>query len=994
MRSLLLTLLFQCPFSAALFVSAQTPVYLHYGVGDGLPSNLVYIGTQDHRDLLWFGTDKGLACFDGTRFRTFGMKDGLPDPEVLNLVEDSEQRLWISSFRKNPCFRKNGKYLTIEQDSLVYKDARTAIWEYTEDTDGSVWISEQSGRIVHYQGGQASVAMFDNAVVRPVRIGNNLFMVGLRNIFRRYPDGRWKVVYAFDLPQNPKFSQYVGVSAWKNRILYSFINKLVLLEWRNGKFEQIAALPGPVGRVFVDRSGRFWVCSLSHGAYCFENNRNDLSNPVLYLPKEKVTAVFEDKQGTHWFCTINSGVFALPRNAAVILDNKNGLISNDINSLALSAGGFPVAGDDEGNLYRLDRSDSPVMASFGTLDGYNRCRQIIATPDGGVWVVTDESFCYVKGSEKKQIWINASPKAAFFRRDTLWHAASGGVGFTDTRTNESRRLVIRRFTSLCDDSEGNIWVGGIDGVFSLNDSCRYNWGQRFPPLKTRIVAMQNAGSGNMWIVTPGNGLLLVKTHKGAITEIQVVNDRLKTPVDNIQAIFQEPFGRLWLATNRGVWGIDGDGDVVHYNHQDGLADDDVNAVLVYRDTLWAATVKGLSRLVLRPPDAAGNFPTLITGARYQIDDKPVQLYLLDSLAARRNIELPPGASLFEVEFAGLDYRSRGNLRYECRTTTDLLPWQWWTLDNLIDWAGNETELNQVNTGSLSFGVRMQPGYYHMEITAITTAGLRSLEPDRLTVMMKPYWYGTIWFALLVWGVLIYAFWRFLRARVAFRKLDSAVSELQLQALQSQMNPHFIGNSINAIQQFFYPPEPALASEYIALFTRILRRTLLYSDQTFVTFGEELAYDKDYLAMVKLRFGERFRFHISGAETIAPPTPFPSMLLQPLLENATIHGLSPDGVSVLNLDFSMSGKKLVCKVTDNGIGLNASLEHAKASGKERKSKGLELLQKKVQTLNRRFDFGLQLRLRDISDANPAATGTEVAISFYPAKIPPIIRNEKN
>ena len=85
-------------FFRVTFLTAQTPAYLHYVVSDGLPSNMVYCGTQDHQGLLWFGTDKGLASFDGTRFRTFGMKDGLPDPEVLNVWEDSRERLWICCF--------------------------------------------------------------------------------------------------------------------------------------------------------------------------------------------------------------------------------------------------------------------------------------------------------------------------------------------------------------------------------------------------------------------------------------------------------------------------------------------------------------------------------------------------------------------------------------------------------------------------------------------------------------------------------------------------------------------------------------------------------------------------------------------------------------------------------------------------------------------------------------------------------------------------------
>jgi LytS/YehU family sensor histidine kinase len=252
--------------------------------------------------------------------------------------------------------------------------------------------------------------------------------------------------------------------------------------------------------------------------------------------------------------------------------------------------------------------------------------------------------------------------------------------------------------------------------------------------------------------------------------------------------------------------------------------------------------------------------------------------------------------------------------------------------------------------------------------------------------MRPQRYDTMWFWLFIWGLLVYGVWRVVRARIAFRKLDTAVSELQLQALQSQMSPHFIGNSINAIQQFFYPPDPVRASEFIALFTRLLRQTLTFSDQTFITFAEEHTYIRDYLEMMKLRFGDFFQYEISGAENIPPGTPFPCMLLQPILENATLHGLAPEGISVLKVDFSMPDNRLLCTVSDNGAGLLTTSEQKESTGSTRQSKGLEILRKKVETLNRRYKIGLFLDLQDLSGTIPPLRGTRAIIRFFPGRIP--------
>ncbi|MBL7804071.1 MAG: hypothetical protein JNL02_10070, partial [Saprospiraceae bacterium] len=82
----------------------QTPAYLHFDIRDGLPSNLIYCAYQDKKGIMWFGTNNGLASYDGLRFHVYGTKDGLPDPEVLGLWEDSKERLWVANFRHKPCY--------------------------------------------------------------------------------------------------------------------------------------------------------------------------------------------------------------------------------------------------------------------------------------------------------------------------------------------------------------------------------------------------------------------------------------------------------------------------------------------------------------------------------------------------------------------------------------------------------------------------------------------------------------------------------------------------------------------------------------------------------------------------------------------------------------------------------------------------------------------------------------------------------------------------
>ena len=970
---------------------AQTPAFIHYGVHDGLPSNLVYCGIQDRRGLLWFGTDKGLACFDGTRFRTFGIHEGLTDPEVLNLMEDSAERLWISSYRKKPCYRRKGRFITEKQDSLLANmQVESVLWEFYEDVDQSVWLSGQAADVIRFSNRRYKNKQFERAIVRPARIDGTLFFLGISSIYRQQPNGESTIVRLLDAPQRMDVNPFIGVCVSGSRVLYAFVDKLLLLEWRDGQFVEIERLPGPIGRVFSDRNGRFWVCSLAEGAICFDNDRRDLSNPKSYFKGEKVTAMFEDRQGTYWFCTTNNGIYALPKNVAVNFTKRNGFVSNNITALARSDDGQLWSGDDEGNLYECGREGGFRITSFGSTDGYNRIRRILPGHNRSRWIVTDEVLYYERGGVRRNIEMHVSPKTALLQAGQLWCAASGGLYCIDEKTFVSRKVIDGRFTALSEDSEGNVWAGTNEGVLCQSDRFQVDWADTFPDLDGRVVAIEKAGKDSFWIVTPEKGLMLTQVRAGKMMSVQVVSKLLNPRLENIQSLFPGLNGHLWLATNRGAFRLDDSWNLVRFDRNNGLADDDVNAVLAYSDTVWAATVGGLSRLLLKSPNKNNDFPTLVVKAAYRRNDQTYALHLLDSVPPNRTIVLPPDATLFEIELTGLDYRSRGNLHYECITTKSLPAWQWWTFDNLLDWVGNgfkeSSDTTRVNTDNLNFGVHLPPGCFRLQFTAVTAAGIRSLQPDFWTVEMRPYRYVTIWFWLWMWGLLSYMVWRILRARNAFRKLDATVSELQLQALQSQMNPHFVGNSINAIQQFFYPPDPVRGSEYISLFTRLLRRTLLLSDKTFITFGEELAYVRDYLEMMKLRFGDYFQYEISGADGIQPDMPFPSMLLQPILENATLHGLAPEGISVLKLDFNLSGKKLVCTVTDNGLGLHETRERQKAAGSTRQSKGLEILQQKVETLNRRYDLGLQLELKDLAETIPPLRGTCAVIRFFPEKIP--------
>ncbi len=978
-------------FIGILTSSGQSPSYIHYGVKEGLPSNMVYCATQDHRGFLWFGTDKGLVRFDGTRFQVFGKKDGLPDPEVLNLFEDSQHRLWISCFSQKPCFIQNGRLHTSENDALLSKiKVKVNLCVFSEDTMHRVWIASKLKQVVVVDGDSVQTVEWTgekepDATARIAFIDGKIFWLGTTSVKEKEHGIMYSVGYHFKTN-----------AAVDHRILYSMTDKCVLLEWQTDHLVEIAQIPVIGGGVFADRQHRFWLCSGAKGALCFDSPKGDLSDPTPYLADEKVNSVMEDWHGTLWFCTSGHGIYALFPGKAATYSQAHGLVTSNITAIAHNDYGQILAGDDVGNLYKVRAAHIERTDLQPATDYNDRCRQIIALSGDSCWVANDHGLFFVNGKTIKTV---LSPRGELGGLKTilndssqLWYGNYHSMGFTNSATLQITYVSPYRTTALGMDSDGNIWRGGLDGLYSQRDSFIYNWGDRFPALKSRVIAIQNAGHHKLWVVTTEEGLLLAGVKNGAITSLDPVNGHLLRPIQDIQSLFVDTSsnGRVWLATNKGVYGLHaGDWNLLHFDLHDGLADNDVNCVLVANDTLWAGTVAGLSCFPLQQQNGAKDFSTFITGLHYQSGNQPVFLNLLDSINPNHQIVLPCNAAMITLNLAGLNYRSQGNLLYRCVTTEMLPPVLWWTRGNLYSWIKNRFQsvhdTTIVTESNFSFGISLPSGRYQLQVTAFTAEDLFNHFSDHWTLIMQPYWYSTVWCDLLLWGLVVYGGLRVLRARNAHRKLGAVVSDLQLQTLQSQINPHFVGNSINAIQQFFYPPNPAAASNYVELFTRLLRRTILLSERHFNSFEEELAYDRDYLQMIKLRFGERFEYQILGADRVPHDLPFPSMLLQPILENATIHGLAVEGVSYLKLEFDYSDKNLQCYVIDNGMGYKVSRSRPNSKPVEHKSKGLELLEKKVLAFNKLYDIDLRLVMTDLSELEPTGTGTQVYISFNPEKI---------
>ncbi len=213
-------------------------------------------------------------------------------------------------------------------------------------------------------------------------------------------------------------------------------------------------------------------------------------------------------------------------------------------------------------------------------------------------------------------------------------------------------------------------------------------------------------------------------------------------------------------------------------------------------------------------------------------------------------------------------------------------------------------------------------------------------------------------------------------------INQQLAEAQLSALQTQMNPHFIFNSLNSIKGMILDNEQQKASRYLSKFANLIRVTLNQSKEVLTTLYENVEHLESYLLMEKLRFDDSFTFECSVDDDIdTEETLIPTLMLQPLAENAIWHGLlHKEGEKKLTIRFSRLAETISCSIEDNGIGIKRSEQLKQLNKPPYQPVGLGNLRNRIKILNEKYDTGCTLEINDLKDLNNNQTGTRAVLRF--------------
>jgi len=220
----------------------------------------------------------------------------------------------------------------------------------------------------------------------------------------------------------------------------------------------------------------------------------------------------------------------------------------------------------------------------------------------------------------------------------------------------------------------------------------------------------------------------------------------------------------------------------------------------------------------------------------------------------------------------------------------------------------------------------------------------------------------LWLTAILVGLLMYFYFR---KRLRKARVQAQKTNLELQSIQSQLNPHFVFNALGSLQGLINKNEIDRANRYLIGFSRLLRNTLQNSGRQMVPLNLEMTNIENYIQLEQLRFG--FHYEIMADEVVRhSQLEVPSMLIQPMVENAIKHGISGLGpAGVLEVTFKVGKEDMLITIRDNGHGFDTNLQT--------KGKGLLLTQERIKLLNKqRYPITMQM--------NSSNEGTMVIFTF--------------
>ncbi len=471
----------------------------------------------------------------------------------------------------------------------------------------------------------------------------------------------------------------------------------------------------------------------------------------------------------------------------------------------------------------------------------------------------------------------------------------------------------------------------------------------------------------LWIGTLSDGLIrLDKITK----KTQVFSIATGLPNNTIYSILPGNDGLFWCSSNKGIFAFNPKNQTVRsFTSRDGLTDDEFNRYyyMVFPDGNLAFggplgyTLFNPSQLQTDEFDP----PVVLTGL--SVTNLPP---LSDPLSVVTKLFLRYDQNFITAEFAAMQFDLPEKIQYRHMLTGFDKNWIITGNDNKASYTG------------------LPSGSYTLLLNASNTSGKWGSRILRLNITISPPFWKTWWFYTVLAVLTGMAIYFFLNVRIRSIKkvhaqklqFEREAVKLHAMALRARMNPHFIFNCLNSIKALIQEKQDKKAINYLTTFVTLIRKQLNNTNNE-ISLQDELETCRLYLELEAMRFDGRIGWEIQVGDELLGQTLIPPLTLQPIVENAVVHGLLPreEGGQV-RIRVYRDGAFVSCEIEDNGIGRAAAAVYQQKSSRLHQSKGLHLLEERITVHNRLNEGVSSLQTTDLFGADGSPSGTRVKIKF--------------
>lgn len=950
----------------------------------GLPAQECYNVMQDSKGYIWISTEAGLCRYNGNTSKVFDKKNGLPENACYAVTEDKRGNVWMvtsanrvlryqgdslveASFSKS-FSEKNynglmqGYRLSFRNDSAIINTQNATYIAGINSTKTSriTWEAEYYSfvkegevlRSINSFSERPWVNKTADEVTIEIKIktGNETKRLVVKYANKHRPN--WRVLTAYN-------------GEGENFIAFDHVVVKVNADFSYSVYE----MPNEVLSLYCDKARGLWVGILKGGVRYYENTRA-MTSEITSLDGFSVTGVCVDGEDGVWCTTLEKGIFYSRNKNVINYANAPGL-DKPVNLLKCEAGKvFSASGNNE--LIQLT-ANGVIRYELKSI-GNRIVSDILKTENG--WMLsgntivmkTDDHFGNAELIKFGRTGFNGGVnQMAFVQNNTRLFGIDYAeiVEITNEKIFDILWLNSGGKYLLALDSNSLLY-GCKNGLYRMfldptQDKGAY-LSQKINGIDGTVNHIFRSSNNDIWVTTREDGLFIYKGDS-AINMTSV----LKLPTERIFDITEDRFGTIWMGTNVGLVCFsrsNGGYTTRVYNVSNGLPSNEIFMVAADSNFIYFSSSEGVSRFPLAAELANKTTPAIyIHSLKINGTFSDIKLPL----------HLPYNKNSITLEFDVLTFKQNNafNLLYRLKA------------------LNGQNSKEELITGSSITIDNLPPGVYEATVYAVNNDGVRSKNPVVLHFEIgRPFWQRA-WFiasAIVFLGLFFFLVFKLIARRIrkkeeAKTQMERQLAEFQLTALQAQMNPHFLFNAINSIQNFILKKEEREAYDYLSKFSKLIRMVLNNSEQKTLTLQEELETIKLYVELEQLRFDKKFEFSLEIADDVhADDENIPTMLIQPYIENAIWHGLmnleaEQDGL--LRISISRWNSLLKIVVEDNGIGREQAGKYRRES--VHRPVAMKLTEKRLSVINMMEDYaGVKVVVSDLTNALGKASGTRVEI----------------